>query len=276
MKSFQAKVLDIVTTIGKDGLVTPNIKIEPQVVNGKKYTLVSVRKFNTLMNRDIRKGDTVNIQVFEQNILSVREPIMELRPEDTEAYKVPKNCPVCNSQLHVLKDRYYCYNAESCKGIINRRISHAALACRTAFNTKITTLTTRALVAHLKIKYVGDLYGVTDSDFLSAVSNVPKRPQYNPYKELQDFRKILLKLQNVDFKTFLSVVGFSYVVAAEISCLYVSPEDLEVNWSTIDEEISNTAVITEVKKFFNSLVSKRNYESLLELVSVYNDNAMVL
>lgn len=276
MKSVQAKVLDIVTTIGKDGLITPNIKIEPQVINGKKYTLVSVRKFSTLMNRDIRKGDTVDIQIFEQNILSVRDPIMSLRPEETESYKVPKNCPICNSQLHILKDRYYCYSTESCKGIVNRRINHAMLACRTAFNTKITTLTTRALVNHLKIRYVGDLYGVTDADFLNAVDTVPKYPDYNPHKELQEFRKILLKLQNVDFKTFLAVVGFSYTGAAELSCIYVSPEDLESSWSVIDEETPNIAVVTEVKKFFNSLVNKRNFDSLLELASVYNDNAMVL
>ncbi len=77
--------------------------------------------------KDIRIGDTVVLQKAGEIIPEVVEVLRELRPEGTEPYHLPANCPVCGAP--VVRDEdgaaIRCTGAE-CPAQLHRNITHFA------------------------------------------------------------------------------------------------------------------------------------------------------
>ncbi|WP_341300550.1 NAD-dependent DNA ligase LigA [Lysinibacillus sp. FSL H8-0500] len=92
-------LLDIHLTVGRTGVVTPTAILAPVQVAGTTVQRASLHNEDLIRDKDIRLGDTVIIRKAGDIIPQVVGVLMEQRPADAMPYVIPKNCPVCDSEL---------------------------------------------------------------------------------------------------------------------------------------------------------------------------------
>ncbi len=108
------KLLDIVLQVGRTGVVTPRAVLEPVALMGSTISYSTLHNSAYIQERDIRIGDTVEIEKAGDVIPKVVRVILEERTGKEVKFEFPSNCPVCNSKL-VKKDgeaAYKCGNAD--------------------------------------------------------------------------------------------------------------------------------------------------------------------
>lgn len=92
-------LLDIDLTVGRTGVVTPTAILTPVQVAGTTVQRASLHNEDLIRDKDIRLGDTVIIRKAGDIIPQVVGVLIEQRPEDSAPFVMPKNCPVCDSEL---------------------------------------------------------------------------------------------------------------------------------------------------------------------------------
>ncbi|WP_312126535.1 NAD-dependent DNA ligase LigA [Lysinibacillus boronitolerans] len=92
-------LLDIDLTVGRTGVVTPTAILTPIQVAGTTVQRASLHNEDLIRDKDIRLGDTVIIRKAGDIIPQVVGVLIEQRPEDSVPFVMPKNCPVCDSEL---------------------------------------------------------------------------------------------------------------------------------------------------------------------------------
>ena len=92
-------LLDIELSVGRTGVVTPTAILEPVLVAGSTVGRASLHNEDLIKEKDIRIGDTVIIRKAGDIIPEVVAPIVEKRTGDEVPFEMPKNCPVCDSEL---------------------------------------------------------------------------------------------------------------------------------------------------------------------------------
>ncbi|HOK10032.1 MAG TPA: NAD-dependent DNA ligase LigA [Candidatus Hydrogenedens sp.] len=126
-ETAKTKLLNIKVQVGKSGALTPVAEMEPVLLAGTIVKRATLHNFEELERKDIRVGDTVEIQKAGEIIPQVIRPILELRPPDAKPFKPPEICPECGS--HVQKDPegvfYRCLSID-CPAQLKQRIQHYA------------------------------------------------------------------------------------------------------------------------------------------------------
>ncbi|MBD8522989.1 NAD-dependent DNA ligase LigA [Lysinibacillus fusiformis] len=92
-------LLDIDLTVGRTGVVTPTAILTPVQVAGTTVQRASLHNEDLIREKDIRLGDTVIIRKAGDIIPQVVGVLIEQRPENSVPFEMPKNCPVCDSEL---------------------------------------------------------------------------------------------------------------------------------------------------------------------------------
>ncbi len=92
-------LLTIDLTVGRTGVVTPTAILTPVQVAGTTVQRASLHNEELIRDKDIRLGDTVIIRKAGDIIPQVVGVLIEQRPEDSVPFVMPKNCPVCDSEL---------------------------------------------------------------------------------------------------------------------------------------------------------------------------------
>lgn len=94
----QTVVRSISVQVGKTGALTPVANLRPVLLAGTTVKRASLHNFDELRRLDVRPGDTVVIEKAGEIIPQVVEVKKEFRPEGTEPFPVPTQCPVCGSE----------------------------------------------------------------------------------------------------------------------------------------------------------------------------------
>ena len=122
-----SKVLDIVVQVGRTGVLTPKVVVEPVRLAGTTVTNATLHNQDFIEEKDIRVGDTVVLQKAGEIIPEVVEVLRDLRPAGTEPYRLPELCPVCGAP--VVRDpdgaAVRCTGAE-CPAQLHRNLTHFA------------------------------------------------------------------------------------------------------------------------------------------------------
>lgn len=129
---FQAEkavtlITDITWQVGRTGAVTPVAELEPVSLAGTTVKRATLHNIEDLQIKDIRPGDTVEVEKGGDIIPKVVRYIPELRPQNLPPYHPPNQCPVCNSTLQKYEDdaQLRCENP-NCSAQIIRSIQHFA------------------------------------------------------------------------------------------------------------------------------------------------------
>ncbi|MBL8755969.1 MAG: NAD-dependent DNA ligase LigA [Planctomycetes bacterium] len=125
------RVLQIGAQVGRTGAVTPVAHLEPVDLAGVTVRNASLHNWALLAERDVRAGDTVEIQRAGDVIPEVVRVHLDRRPADAVPPAPPSACPACQGPLQQEGKFVYCGNLD-CKDQLVGRIVH--LAGRRAFD----------------------------------------------------------------------------------------------------------------------------------------------
>ncbi len=123
----RTKLLGITVQVGKSGALTPVAEMAPVTLAGTVVKRASLYNFDDLARKDLRVGDTVEVQKAGEIIPQVIRYIPEERPEGVKPFPVPQQCPVCHGGVHKDPDGVLlrCLNL-ACPAQLKERLEHFA------------------------------------------------------------------------------------------------------------------------------------------------------
>ncbi len=157
----RTKLRAITVQVGKSGILTPVAEMEPAPLAGTVVKRASLYNFEDLARKDLRVGDTVELQKAGEIIPQVIRYVPEERPQDARPFQIPEACPVCHGKVHKDIDGAFlrCLNI-ACPAQIKGRIeffaSRAAMDIEGLGPALIDQLVEKALVRDPADLYVLD------------------------------------------------------------------------------------------------------------------------
>jgi DNA ligase (NAD+) len=97
------RVLGIDVQVGRTGAITPVARLEPVFVGGATVTNATLHNEDEVQRKDVRVGDTVIVRRAGDVIPEVVSVLVEQRPARTRKFIMPKQCPVCGSDIEKLE-----------------------------------------------------------------------------------------------------------------------------------------------------------------------------
>jgi DNA ligase (NAD+) len=119
------RVEEIAVNVGRTGALTPMAIMRPVQLAGTTVSRATLHNSDRVAQLDIRVGDTVIVRKAGEIIPEVLRVLPELRPEKTQPFQMPTNCPVCNQPVvrPVGEAVTRCVNA-SCPAILKGALEH--------------------------------------------------------------------------------------------------------------------------------------------------------
>ena len=153
--------------VGRTGALTPVANLEPVFVGGVTVTNATLHNQDEINRKDLRVGDTVIIERAGDVIPKIVKSIPEKRPNNSVAFNIPLNCPICYTKACFSKDQAIlrCPNF-SCTSQIKGRIQH--FCSRNALNIEgLGEKIINQLVERGIVQSVSDIYCITEEQLLS-------------------------------------------------------------------------------------------------------------
>ena len=121
------QVESIIIQVGRTGVLTPKAVVKPVRLAGTTVTNATLHNQDFIAEKDIRIGDTVLIRKAGEIIPEILEVDFSRRPEHTQPYLLPAQCPVCGSETRRDPDgsAIRCTN-ENCPAKRARFLTHFA------------------------------------------------------------------------------------------------------------------------------------------------------
>ena len=119
-------LLDIEIQVGRTGALTPRAKLTPVNVGGVLVQHATLHNEDEISRKDIRIGDTVELQRAGDVIPQIIRPLLELRPKGAAPFEFPTHCPVCGSIAERDTDEAVrrCTGGLICAAQITERLIH--------------------------------------------------------------------------------------------------------------------------------------------------------
>jgi len=92
-------VVAIDVQVGRTGALTPVARLQPVSVGGVTVTNATLHNEEEIRRKDIRVGDAVVVRRAGDVIPEVARVVHEKRPSHTALFHMPKQCPVCGSDV---------------------------------------------------------------------------------------------------------------------------------------------------------------------------------
>ena len=149
--------------VGRTGKVTPFAWLEPVYVGGVTVTTATLHNEDEVRRKDVRQGDTVIVRRAGDVIPEVVGPIPSKRPKNARAWRMPKRCPACGTDL--IRDEgavdHRCPNKRGCPMQGEEWLFH--FASREAMDIEgLGFKTTQALMERGLLEDPGDIYSLTE------------------------------------------------------------------------------------------------------------------
>ena len=90
--------------VGRTGAITPVARLAPVFVGGVTVTNATLHNEDEVRRKDVRVGDTVIVRRAGDVIPEVVSVVLARRPENTLAFAMPTQCPVCGSAIEKAED----------------------------------------------------------------------------------------------------------------------------------------------------------------------------
>jgi DNA ligase (NAD+) len=166
-QTAETEVLNIISSVGRLGTITPVAKLKPVSVGGVTISNASLHNFDEVKRLDVKIGDHVLIQRAGEVIPKVLKVILEKRPRHAKIFQVPTQCPACDAPIAKEKEievAYRCTNP-GCPAQLARSLVH--FAARDAMDIEgLGSSAVQQLVGRQLVKDIADLYSVEKRDLL--------------------------------------------------------------------------------------------------------------
>lgn len=158
---------NIAIQVGRTGALTPVAIMKPVKVGGVTVTNATLHNQDEINRKDVRVGDTIVIQRAGDVIPEVVSVILDKRPKDSTPFLIPKNCPVCGTEVVKNEDEVVtrCPNP-LCTAVVKESLKH--FVARRAMNIdKVGDRLIETLVDHKLLSRFSDFYRITKENILN-------------------------------------------------------------------------------------------------------------
>jgi len=223
------RVKDIAVNVGRTGAVTPMAVMEPVEVGGVTVSRATLHNEDEVARKDVRVGDTVLVQRAGDVIPEVVKVISEERPRGAQPFEMPKNCPVCDTELvrPAGEKVTRCPNPD-CFASRTRGIQH--FAGKSAMDIDgLGEKIVQQLVEVGLVKDVSDLYRLTEDDLLP-LERFAEKSAANIVSAIQNRKKVALW-------RLINALGIRYVGEATAQLLARHFHSLDALMEADEEEL---------------------------------------
>jgi DNA ligase (NAD+) len=197
------RILDIMASVGRTGVVTPVAELEPVWVGGAQISHATLHNQDEVDRKDVRIGDTVVVQRAGDVIPEVVRVIGERRTGKEVPYSIPKKCPVCGGDVVRLPGEaaHRCVSL-SCPAQLKGSIKHFA-AKRAMDIDGLGKKLVDQIVDRGLVRDIADLYGLT-RESLTSLDRMAE-------KSAQNILEALEKSKRKPLARFLYALGIRHV-----------------------------------------------------------------
>lgn len=119
------RLLDVVVTVGRTGVLTPNAVLEPVEIGGVTVKQASLHNWDEIERLDVRIGDRVFVERRGDVIPKVSRVVKDVRDGSERPIPLPTACPGCGEPVVRPEGEvnYYCVNA-ACPDQLVRRVEY--------------------------------------------------------------------------------------------------------------------------------------------------------
>jgi DNA ligase (NAD+) len=119
------QLLDVVVTVGRTGVLTPNAVLEPVEIGGVTVKQASLHNWDEIERLDVRIGDRVFVERRGDVIPKVTRVVKAVRDGGEKTIPPPTTCPGCGEPVVRPEGEvnYYCANA-ACPDQLVRRVEY--------------------------------------------------------------------------------------------------------------------------------------------------------
>ena len=260
----KAKILSVSLQVGRTGVITPVANLEPVMIEGAKVSKATLHNFDEIKRKDIRINDFVIIIRSGDVIPKIIKPLVELRDGTQKECEMPKNCPICGSELLIEEKLIKCQNL-NCEARVINSIIH--FASKKALNIdglgdKIIEL----LFSEKIISSIEDLFSLTYED-LAHLEGFKE-------KKINNLLNAISQTKGVDLWRFINALGIEHIgegaskkIASSFGLdFYLKSYEDFIALDGFGEEMANSLC-----EFCNV-----NKERLLKLLKIIEPKAMQL
>ena len=178
---------DIVITVGRTGVLTPNAVLEPVRLAGTSVSRATLHNRDFIRSLDVRIGDTVLVRKAGEIIPEILRVNPDKRPLDAVPYEMPRVCPVCGAPVLDDEDEaaMRCTGAE-CPAQLLRNLMH--FASRDAMDIDgCGQAVLQGLIDAGLVKSAADLYAL-EADQAEQLDRMGKKSAKNLMDSIADSR----------------------------------------------------------------------------------------
>ncbi len=178
--------------VGRTGALTPVARLKPIFVGGVTVSNATLHNMDEIERKDVRIGDTVIVRRAGDVIPEVASVILEKRPENSQKIQLPRQCPVCGSDVVKAIDEAVarCTGGLFCQAQAKEAIKH--FASRRAMDIDgLGDKLVEQLVDQKLINNVADLYTLNLQQ-LSDLDRMAEKSANNLLIALEDSKKTTL------------------------------------------------------------------------------------
>lgn len=248
---------DIIFTVGRTGMVTPNAVLEPVRVAGTRVSRATLHNEDYVKERDIRINDRVIIRKAGEIIPEVVKPVIDARHVDEAPFEMIKDCPRCGSELirEAGEADYYCLNID-CPARIVESLCH--FVSRDAMN-----------IDGLGVKVVEQLY---DNQLIENVADIYKlqKEQLLPLERMGEKKvtNLLTAIENSkqnSLERLLFGLGIRHVGSKTAKVLAAHFETIDALMQATFDDFKGIAEIGDV--IANSILHYFTQEANVQLIN---------
>ncbi|MFP4171867.1 MAG: NAD-dependent DNA ligase LigA [Candidatus Hydrogenedentota bacterium] len=180
----RTKLRNIHIQVGKSGALTPVAEMDPVPLAGTIVKRATLHNFEELRRKDVRVGDTVEVQKAGEIIPQVLGYVESERPPETEPFPEPAECPVCGGSVRKDPEGVFirCLNLD-CPAQLKERIEH--FASRGAMDIDgLGPKLIEQLVDSGQVRDFADLYTL-DEETLAGLERMGKKSAANLVQALE-------------------------------------------------------------------------------------------
>lgn len=183
------QVLDIGVQVGRTGALTPVARLAPVFVGGVTVTNATLHNEDEVRRKDVHAGDFVVVRRAGDVIPEVVSVVLERRPKDVRAFRMPDKCPVCRSKVERVEGEAVtrCTAGLFCPAQRKQALLH--FAGRHAMDIEgLGEKLVDQLVDQGLVKTLADIYRL-DLETLSGLERMAEKSAANVLKAIDKSRK---------------------------------------------------------------------------------------
>lgn len=256
------RLLDVDFQVGRTGTLTPVARLEPVSVGGVMVSNATLHNMDEIERKDFRIGDYVVLHRAGDVIPKIIAPLVERRQGRLRKPRVPKRCPVCDSEVLRLPGQaaFRCTGGLACAAQRRHTIRH--YASRKAMDIEgLGDRLVEQLVEQGMIDSVADLYDLR-LESLAGLERMAEKSAQNLLDALDDSKHTTLA-------RFVYALGIREVGEATAESLAAYFGDIELLMAADVETLQQVedvgpVVAENLRHFFDQPQNRAIVAKLLE------------